>query len=240
MSDTPETGAAFKIGLGDDGEPNYRILIGPNGWECYLGEPEDMLWGRDLECVWDKLNEQDSQNKQLERERDAAREELRDIKDAYNQARSDLTSDEVHCSCCPALKAQLAKANDQVSSSEFRAKMANCQHNELEDDYLAIWKLIKLPNESVVGAVKRLVSELTALRASQMDEERAREVLGDWTTHNDGLFWIGQSDAIVSWIHWHHEPHRKYPHEEIELGGGFSPTQLEAIAWWMRNKGESK
>ena len=41
----------------DDGEPNFRSLVGPGGWECCLGEPEDALWCRDGEDAMTMLNE---------------------------------------------------------------------------------------------------------------------------------------------------------------------------------------
>lgn len=49
---------AYRIGTDDDGGPDFRLLIGPDGWQCYIGEPEDALWIRDLEPAMDRLNEQ--------------------------------------------------------------------------------------------------------------------------------------------------------------------------------------
>jgi hypothetical protein len=37
-------------------DENYDLLVGPNGWECLLTEPEDRRWQRDLEPVVDELN----------------------------------------------------------------------------------------------------------------------------------------------------------------------------------------
>ena len=36
---------------------DYDLLIGPDGWECVLTEPEDRRWFRDLSPVVDRLNE---------------------------------------------------------------------------------------------------------------------------------------------------------------------------------------
>jgi hypothetical protein len=36
----------------------YDLLVGPNGFECLLTEPEDRCWYRDGQAVIDKLNEQ--------------------------------------------------------------------------------------------------------------------------------------------------------------------------------------
>jgi hypothetical protein len=76
MSDTPETDIentqdtdaigvvcsalvrpSFTLGSDDDGEPDFRSLVGPGGWQCYLGEPEDTLWCRDGADAMDMLNE---------------------------------------------------------------------------------------------------------------------------------------------------------------------------------------
>lgn len=33
------------------------LLIGPDGFECFLGEPEDRTWRRDAAAVVDELNQ---------------------------------------------------------------------------------------------------------------------------------------------------------------------------------------
>ena len=35
----------------------YDLLIGPDGFECFLGEPEDRRWHRDAGPVVKRLNE---------------------------------------------------------------------------------------------------------------------------------------------------------------------------------------
>ena len=35
---------------------DYDLLIGPNDFECFLGEPEDRTWCRDASPVVDELN----------------------------------------------------------------------------------------------------------------------------------------------------------------------------------------
>lgn len=37
---------------------NHQILMGPDGFECVLGEPEDCLWSRDGQDAVDRLNKQ--------------------------------------------------------------------------------------------------------------------------------------------------------------------------------------
>ena len=39
-----------------DGDGTYSVLIGPNGFECCLSEPEDRNWDRDGKKVVMELN----------------------------------------------------------------------------------------------------------------------------------------------------------------------------------------
>lgn len=39
-----------------DCDEQYDLLLGPNGFECLLTEPEDRCWYRDLSNVIDELN----------------------------------------------------------------------------------------------------------------------------------------------------------------------------------------
>ena len=34
----------------------HTVLVGPNGFECWLTEPEDRIWSRDLRPVVNELN----------------------------------------------------------------------------------------------------------------------------------------------------------------------------------------
>ena len=58
-----------------------------------------------------------------------------------------------------------------------------------------------------------------------MDEKKAREILG---TSNDEISNIGM---YANWFPWENE---------ITLDGEFTAEQLEAFAWWMKNKKKSK
>ena len=42
----------------EDYADDYSILVGPDGWACMLGEPEDCTWQRDGSKAVQKLNEQ--------------------------------------------------------------------------------------------------------------------------------------------------------------------------------------
>ena len=35
---------------------DYDLLLGPDGFRCLLGEPEDRTWSRDAAAVVDRLN----------------------------------------------------------------------------------------------------------------------------------------------------------------------------------------
>ena len=38
------------------GSEDYHLLVGPNGFKCFLGEPEDRTWYRDAKGVVAELN----------------------------------------------------------------------------------------------------------------------------------------------------------------------------------------
>lgn len=59
-----------------------------------------------------------------------------------------------------------------------------------------------------------------------MTEQRAREILGNQ---------ISNRDALEVRICWPDKP-RKPVRLEISLEDTFTADELEAIAWWMRNK----
>jgi hypothetical protein len=60
-----------------------------------------------------------------------------------------------------------------------------------------------------------------------MDESKAREILGDMVCSDNSL-------GMQWWCPDFNDPAFFYPDENI----GFTADELEAIAWWMRNKGE--
>jgi hypothetical protein len=61
---------------------------------------------------------------------------------------------------------------------------------------------------------------------SDMTEEKAREILGDGIKPDNS---VRRSSPFIFWAP---------EYELVSLDGGFSPDELEAIAWWMRNKKE--
>lgn len=62
-----------------------------------------------------------------------------------------------------------------------------------------------------------------------MYEKRAREILGTGVKEDNSLSSIS-SDRYVDW------PLGGGDVEVIRLDGDFSLDQIEAIAWWVRNK----
>lgn len=61
-----------------------------------------------------------------------------------------------------------------------------------------------------------------------MNEEQARKILGDAIEGDNGLYSCGW---YLAWS----------PHENTAcLDGDFTAEDLEAIAWWMRNKSRSE
>ena len=55
-----------------------------------------------------------------------------------------------------------------------------------------------------------------------MNETKAREILGCWIRDDGSLSSLA--------------PYINADSEGVSLDGGFTPEQLEAMAWWMRNK----
>lgn len=71
MSDTPRP--PYHVDNSDVDCGNYELLVGPDGFECCLTEPEDRTWSRDLREAKDRLNEQHAELAALRAERDRLR-----------------------------------------------------------------------------------------------------------------------------------------------------------------------
>ena len=59
-----------------------------------------------------------------------------------------------------------------------------------------------------------------------MNEESARTILGDMIQEDNSLFCLGH---YISWT---------VGDSEVVLDSSFSLEDVEAIAWWIRNKGQ--
>ena len=59
-----------------------------------------------------------------------------------------------------------------------------------------------------------------------MDEKKARKILGDWIQGDETLFCLGH---YIAWPSCGDK-------SEVCLDDKFHADELEAIAWWMRNK----
>ena len=63
----------------------------------------------------------------------------------------------------------------------------------------------------------------------EMNEERAREIL----CPTEEIDWLGEGGVkftFCDWATWCHGD------DTVMLDGRFNADELEAIAWWMRNK----
>lgn len=63
-------------------EDDYRwaaVLVGPDGWECCLGEPEDCNWARDGRAAVDRLNQQHAEIARLTADLEAKDKGYRDL-----------------------------------------------------------------------------------------------------------------------------------------------------------------
>jgi hypothetical protein len=65
--ETPTPEPAYKVALGDDGNLDFKVLVGPRNFNCELTDPEDALWCRDLQPAWDRLNELETESADLRR-----------------------------------------------------------------------------------------------------------------------------------------------------------------------------
>lgn len=65
------------------------------------------------------------------------------------------------------------------------------------------------------------------------EEEHARKILGSCIEGDDALKgYVGGDDGDGSYVSW---PPRYSA--DVTLDGNLSARELEALAWWMRNKG---
>ena len=58
----------------------------------------------------------------------------------------------------------------------------------------------------------------------EVDEKKAREILEGYLTKDDNLYYI------YNYINW------RSGASDIVLDGSFNANELEAMAWWIRNK----
>lgn len=100
----------YTIHTGDefDGDECYSVLKGPNGFKCWLTEPEDRNWYRDGFKVVNKLNEYESIVMKQRAEIEQLKAQLAESeKAAYDVAGT-----------IDGMKAQLATANDKIFDFE--------------------------------------------------------------------------------------------------------------------------
>jgi hypothetical protein len=115
----------------------------------------------------------------------------------------------------------LAMVTDGWPSSFDSGSMQDCIKAVKRE--IALRDELKSTNDRING----LQVELQIAKQSQMTEERAREVLGDTVRPDNSL---RNSFQYIAWS-LTHQP------SCVVLDSEFEPDELEAIAWWMRNKG---
>jgi hypothetical protein len=71
-----------------------RSLIGPDGFSCYLGEPEDRTWFRDGRDAVDELNRLASRVEQLKQAFANARDTI--LNERHQLAEEDFGSDRIN------------------------------------------------------------------------------------------------------------------------------------------------
>jgi hypothetical protein len=64
---------------------------------------------------------------------------------------------------------QIEDLTNENHALKFQLKTEKHLNKDHEDDYLAVWKLIKQPNETVVGAAKRIKTELAEVTKQRDD-----------------------------------------------------------------------
>lgn len=85
---------------------------------------------------------------------------------------------------------------------------------------------------------------LDAAAPPAMNEQRARKVLGKWIIGNDQLICLdsavrGHVSSGLNWIPKPPPPKAKGGPDilPVHINGSFTVDEIEAIGWWMRNKG---
>ena len=67
-----------------------------------------------------------------------------------------------------------------------------------------------------------------------MNEEKARALIGAWIMPDNSL------DSMSTYIYWEPEQGARGITIDNDRPESMSADTLEAIVWWMRNKGEGK
>ena len=78
--------SVYTVHSGDEcgGDPCYNVLKGPAGFECWLTEPEDRSFWRDLAPVVERLEHLEQSNEQLREQNRVLREALVVIQKSVN------------------------------------------------------------------------------------------------------------------------------------------------------------
>lgn len=89
----------------------------------------------------------------------------------------------------------------RADSAEFALSCEKSKNADHEKDYLAVWKLIKRPDETVVQSIRRVLSEVEQLKADRNAQgvKARNELLSQLTSaRNDVREACNQRDAIIA------------------------------------------
>lgn len=129
------------------------------------------------------------------------------------------------------LETELAEAKDRAMAAEFRLSCAVNANADHEQDYLAVWKLIKQPNETVVQAVQRVVNE----------PAEARRELSAIKHHMDScraIAGVPDDEVLAQWIRDIKSAGDGLEYRLTHQTKSPSDRDAEALANWRRVRGE--
>jgi len=117
-----------------------------------------------------------------------------------NAAKAALSGRTVSCSNCNAMAEENAELREKVNSLEFRLAQEKHLNDDHDRDYLAVWKLIKRPDETVVQAVQRVKAENEAMRDAINTACDMCDGLDLHLPGNHGLFLLKALDKLQPYL----------------------------------------
>ena len=155
---------AYRIATDEEQEgicsEEYSLLLGPDGWMCFLGEPEDSNWWRDGKKAVERLNEQ--------------AEEIERLRARYQRLQSELSE---------AKKAgtPYAAERDAINGLILESQRLQSEMDALQSLDGINWHKRALKAERLVAAQKALIAEYESLTD--------REAYRDKGYDSDDDFW---------------------------------------------------
>lgn len=131
------------------------------------------------------------------------------------------------------LAAQMANARDEIAKLTAERDALTQELERVRTVSIEGARELRSGFDKIAIELEAKYSEtIDMLEATQMTEEKAREVLGDWITRDGKLHSVYHPDFdYVSF------PAAVGP-MYVAIEGHLTSEQLKAIAFWMENKGE--